>query len=130
MKTITQFAKIEYQNQNGKFKTHVPVTVVEILQSRGADITVIDNINVPDFWDAEYIEDKEFNAKHIKIRKGVIMGDQHFSYASNMLLSKGQMNNRRRDMNAWAKQEYNRLKCYDMPRASGLITMLSNKGIR
>lgn len=129
MKT-TQFAKIEYQNQNGKFKTHVPATVVAILQARGANITVIDNISVSDFWDAEYIEDKEFNANHIKIRKGVIVGQQHFSYASNMLISKGQMSNRNKDMDAWAKQEYNRLKCYDMPKASGLVTMLSNKGYK
>lgn len=130
MKTIIQFSKIEFYNERGrKCITNVPHSVLRILQERKAQLTILENFSIADFWDAEYIDDKEYSARNVKIKKGLIYNTSYFGYSDNMMLTKKQMNNRNQAMNAWANKMYYELDCPNMPRGSSFATMLKNKNI-
>lgn len=125
----TRFYKVKLLIWDNKpIETNITESVLHILTGRNVAVTVLDTFDIIDFWDAEYIEDKEYNATNIKIKKGVIKADIHFSYADNMLLTCRQLAQRSKVMDGWAYKEYYDLGCGDDPKSS-FVTMLRNKNI-
>ena len=126
----TMFYEIEFTNdQNRKCETNISQSVLDILQERKAKLIILRSFEIADFWDAEYIDDKEYSARNVKIKKGLIYNTSYFGYSDNMMLTKKQMNNRNQVMNAWANKMYYELDCPNMPRGSSFATMLKNKNI-
>lgn len=126
----TKFYEIEFTNdQNRKCKTNISQSVLDILQERKAKLIILKSFEIANFWDAEFLDDKEYSARNVKIKKGLVYNTSYFGYSNNMLLSQEQLITRNKIMDAWANKTYYDLDCPNMPRGSAFHTMLKNKNI-
>jgi len=126
--TKSTFYKCEIEFTTGKFTETIYLEVYHILINRKVKISILETIQINDYYDLVSKENKIHYAKNSKVLNGLVFPSASGgSFSESMLLSKANLNTQQQELNKEVNHLAKKLKIKLMPKAS-LFTMLKNKG--